>query len=119
MHEIYQNGKPIGLTFSDREVAKAIARDMQREGAKNVEMRPFKRRNHWYNWRANGRNVASYLASLRPAAPLRRPCDPDRAILIWSEAVQNLIVPETIEATQLPTPGTSPPYHLHINEILS
>lgn len=41
MHEIYQNGKPIGLTFSDCEVAKAIARDMQREGAKNVEVRPM------------------------------------------------------------------------------
>jgi hypothetical protein len=39
MNEIYENGKPTGLTFSDREVAEAIARDMRREGTKRVEVR--------------------------------------------------------------------------------
>jgi hypothetical protein len=39
MFEIFNNGKPTGLTFNDREVAKAIARDMEREGAKKVEVR--------------------------------------------------------------------------------
>lgn len=40
MSEIYINGKPTGLTYNDREVARAIARDMEREGCKRVEVRP-------------------------------------------------------------------------------
>jgi hypothetical protein len=39
-YEIHANGKHTGLTYSDREVARAIARDMEREGAKRVEVRP-------------------------------------------------------------------------------
>lgn len=40
MHEVYANGKPTGLVYNDREVARAVARDMEREGAKNATVRP-------------------------------------------------------------------------------
>ncbi|CUW85584.1 hypothetical protein N5C66_03820 [Rhizobium pusense] len=39
-YEIYENGKATGLIYSDREVARAIARDMEREGSKRIEVRP-------------------------------------------------------------------------------
>ncbi|MCP2138579.1 hypothetical protein J2S28_005703 [Rhizobium sp. SLBN-94] len=39
-YEIYEEGRPTGLIYSDREVARAIARDMEREGSKRVEIHP-------------------------------------------------------------------------------
>jgi len=39
-YQIYEEGRPTGLIYSDREVARAIARDMEKEGSKRVEVQP-------------------------------------------------------------------------------
>lgn len=39
MFEIYENGKPTGLTFNNRDVASAIARDMESENGSRIEVR--------------------------------------------------------------------------------
>ncbi|WP_261335129.1 hypothetical protein [Rhizobium leguminosarum] len=39
-YQIYEDGHPTGLVYNDCRVAKAIARDMEREGSKRLEVRP-------------------------------------------------------------------------------
>jgi len=40
MFEIYDNGRPTGLIYPEKEVAKAIARDMRRESGGKITVRP-------------------------------------------------------------------------------